>query len=117
MSEAAVDRVTKSPPILFEKTQALIGRIQQALDGPLITYWNSSSGSICSSDVVALYAILRRLGPQSRLNLLVRSSGGYGNASLQMVHLLREFASDLTVLAPLDCESAATMLALGANRI
>ncbi len=117
MSEASVQRVTKSPPVLFEKTQALIGRIQKVLEAPLITYWNASSGSICSSDVVALYDILRRLGPQPRLNLLVRSGGGYGNASLRMVHLLREFAADLTVLAPLDCESAATMLALGADRI
>lgn len=110
-------RSTKSPPILFERTQALIARLQRELDGPLISYWNSVNGSICSTDVVALYAILRRLGPQPRLNLLVRSGGGYGNASLRMVHLLREFTSDLTVLAPLNCESAATMLALGANRI
>jgi hypothetical protein len=117
VSEEAVQRATKSPPILFEKTQELIARIQCVLDAPLITYWNSTSGSICSSDVVALYAILRRLGPKPRLNLLVRSGGGYGNASLRMVHLLREFTTDLTVLAPLDCESAATMLALGANRI
>lgn len=110
-------RPTKSPPILFDKTQALIGRIQRELDAPLITYWNSSNGSICSSDAVALYSILQRLGPRERLYLFVRSGGGYGNASLRMVHLLREFAPDLTVLAPLDCESAATMLALGANRI
>src|SRR5512145_2824204 len=110
-------RATKSPPILFRRTQELIVRIQGLLGAPLISYWNSSGGSICSSDVVALYAILQRLGPKPRLNLLVRSGGGYGNASLRMVHLLRQFTSDLTVLAPLDCESAATMLALGANRI
>lgn len=110
-------RATKSPPMLFEKTQALIGRIQEDLDGPLITYWNASNGSICSSDVVALSSILERLGPRPKLNLLVRSGGGYGNASLRMVHLLRQFTSDLTVLAPLNCESAATMLALGADRI
>jgi len=34
-----------------------------------------------------------------------------------MVHLLRQFARRLTVLAPLNCASAATMLALGADRI
>lgn len=117
VSEESGPRATKSPPILFEKTQELIKRIQHTLGAPLITYWNATNGSICSSDVVALYAILRRLGPKPRLNLLVRSGGGYGNASLRMVHLLREFTADLTVLAPLDCESAATMLALGANRI
>jgi len=34
-----------------------------------------------------------------------------------MVNLLRRYAKHLTVLAPLECQSAATMLALGADRI
>src|SRR5215217_6904235 len=38
-------------------------------------------------------------------------------ASLRMVHLLRTYARKVTVLAPLNCASAATMLALGANTI
>jgi hypothetical protein len=38
-------------------------------------------------------------------------------ASLRMVHLLRRHAKRLTVAAPLNCASAATMLALGADRI
>ena len=38
-------------------------------------------------------------------------------ASLRMVHLLRQYTSRLTVLAPLNCASAATMLALGADAI
>jgi hypothetical protein len=40
-----------------------------------------------------------------------------GQASLRMVNLLRRYANHLTVLAPLECQSAATMLALGADRI
>jgi len=38
-------------------------------------------------------------------------------ASLRMVHLLRRHAKRLTVVAPLNCASAATMLALGADTI
>src|SRR5258708_491516 len=34
-----------------------------------------------------------------------------------MVNLLRQFVGQLTVLAPLECASAATMLALGADKI
>jgi hypothetical protein len=34
-----------------------------------------------------------------------------------MVNLLRRYVDHLTVLAPLECQSAATMLALGADRI
>jgi len=38
-------------------------------------------------------------------------------ASLRIVHLLREFADSLIVLVPLECASAATMMALGADEI
>jgi hypothetical protein len=38
-------------------------------------------------------------------------------ASLRLVHLLRRYAGRLTVIAPLNCASAATMLALGADTI
>jgi hypothetical protein len=61
--------------------------------------------------------VLKEMGPQERIYLFVKSGGGYGHASLRMIHLLRQFTTSLTVLAPLECESAATMLALGANRI
>ena len=47
----------------------------------------------------------------------MKSDGGSGMASLRMVHLLRRYAKRLTVAAPLNCASAATMLALGADRI
>ena len=51
-----------------------------------------------------------------RLSLFVKSDGGSGQVSLRMVNLLRQFTKRLTVLAPLECASAATMLALGADR-
>jgi hypothetical protein len=38
-------------------------------------------------------------------------------AALRLVHLLRRYARRLTVIAPLNCASAATMLALGADTI
>ena len=37
--------------------------------------------------------------------------------SLRMIHVLRQYADHLTVLVPLECVSAGTMLALGANAI
>lgn len=72
---------------------------------------------MCGSDVVAMYGLLRRLGPVARAALFIKSGGGSGEASLRMVNLLRRYVMDLTVLVPLECASAATMLALGANRI
>ena len=71
MSEQAP--VLKRPPVLFEKTQAVVERLEARLDEPLITYWNSSNGSICSNDVIGLYGVLKSIGPVPRLSLFIKS--------------------------------------------
>jgi hypothetical protein len=107
----------KTPPLLFEATQATLARIQRRVDGMFLSYWTSTSGSVCDNDVMALHDILQGAGPQKRLVLFVKSDGGSGMAALRMVHLLRRYTRRLTVVAPLNCASAATMLALGADTI
>jgi len=107
----------KTPPLLFDRTQSLFDRIQKKVDGTFLAYWTSTSGSVCDNDVSALHALLESRGRQDRIALLVKSDGGSGMASLRLVHLLRRYAGRLTVLAPLNCASAATMLALGADTI
>ena len=109
--------ILKSPPILFKKTQTVIQQIQKRLDEPFVTYWNGPNGSICDNDVTGLYSILRTVGKTNRLSIFIKSDGGSGQASLRMVNLLRQFVTTLTALIPMECESAATMLALGADRI
>jgi hypothetical protein len=109
--------VVNTPPILLEKTQSLIDALERRLEAPLVTYWNSASGSICSNDVIGLYGILQSLGKVERLALFIKSDGGFGEASLRMVNVLRQFVGELTALVPLECASAATMLALGADQI
>lgn len=107
----------KRPPILFERTQKVLAQMEAKLDSPFITYWNSDNGSICGDDVNGLYGILRDIGKVDHLYLFIKSTGGSGQASLRLVHLIRQFVTRLTALVPLACESAATMLALGADRI
>jgi hypothetical protein len=117
MAKARRRTRVKTPPILIAKTQALLKKIQPKVDGVLLTYWTSTSGSVCDNDVMALQELLQDLGPQRQLTLVVKSDGGSGMAALRMVHLLRQYTRRLTLLAPLNCASAATMLALGADRI
>src|SRR5581483_5688179 len=105
------------PPILFERTQEVIGRLEQELGEPMLTYWNSNKGSICQNDVAGLYGLLQRLGKVDRLSMFIKSGGGSGQASLRMVNLLEQYTKHLTVLVPFECQSAATMLALGADKI
>ena len=107
----------QKPPVLFHKTQAVLRRIEQAVAGPFVAYWTSDSGQVCGNDVFGFFGVLRRLGPVRRLTVFVKSDGGSGLAALRIVNLLRQFTTRLTVLVPLECTSAATMLALGADSI
>jgi len=116
-ASAARRRAITRPPILMQRTQPVIERLSDALGEPVFTYWNSTKGAICQNDVAGLYALLRSTGKLDRLSLFMKSDGGSGQAALRMVNLLRRYVNHLTVLAPLECQSAATMLALGADRI
>ncbi|HVT51700.1 MAG TPA: hypothetical protein VHE77_09045 [Dongiaceae bacterium] len=107
----------REPPILTDRTQALIAQIEAKLGGPMISYWNSNGGSICANDVVGLYGMLRKVGKVDRISLFIKSAGGSGEVSLRMVNLMRQFTASIDALVPLECASAATMLALGADRI
>ncbi|HZS07192.1 MAG TPA: hypothetical protein VFD58_20315 [Blastocatellia bacterium] len=105
------------PPILFSETQKIIAAIEKKMPGAFLTYWNSTNGSVCQDDVVAFYDLLRKIGRQKRIVLFIKSDGGTGKASLRIVHLLRQYAEQVTALVPLNCVSAATMMALGADEI
>lgn len=107
----------KKPPVLFDKTQKILGVIEKELGYPLIAYWTSPSGSVCDNDVLALYEILNVLGPQQKVALCIKSDGGSGEAALRLTHLLRQYAKQVVALIPLECASAATMLALGADQL
>jgi Serine dehydrogenase proteinase len=117
MAKSARRARIKTPPVLFAKTQAALARIQKHVDGAFLSYWISPGGSVCDNDVMALHEVLEATGSQRHITLFVKSDGGSAMASLRMIHLLRKYTRRLTVLAPLNCASAATMLALGADEI
>lgn len=110
-------RALKTPPMLFEQTQELVKHLDGTLRGTFLTYWTSESGAICGNDVQAMHEILRVVQPTDRITLFIKSGGGDGTSALRLIHLLREYVGRLTVLVPLECASAATMLALGADEI
>src|SRR5262245_9015183 len=113
----AIEIKVKQPPVLFTKTQALICTLSARLGGPLVAYWNGPRGSVCHSDVIALYHVLARLGQHETIHLFLKSDGGSGQVSLRLVNLLRQHCRRLVALVPLECASAATMIALGADGI
>ena len=117
MPHAQQARPIKRPPKLFRETQKIIQRIERQLGHAFLTYWNSPNGSVCQDDVIGFYEILRKLGKKRTLVLFIKSDGGTGRASLRIVNLLRQHTDRLIVAIPLECVSAATMMALGADEI
>jgi hypothetical protein len=107
----------KQPPVLFAKTQAAIAKLSSLLGGPIVAYWNNNRGSVCHNDVVALYEVMEKFGRHETLYLFIKSDGGSGQAALRLVSLLRQHCERIVTLVPLECASAATMIALGANEI
>jgi hypothetical protein len=105
------------PPVLFNKSQELIKRIEKFTNGKLICYWNSINGSLCQNDVQAFYEITKDLKTEKVIYFFLKSHGGDGKASLRIVNLIRQHTKKLVSLIPLECASAATMLALGSDKI
>jgi hypothetical protein len=107
----------KEPPVLYTNTQSDIAKLTTLLGAPVIAYWNNPRGSVCHNDVVAVYAILEKLGTHDTIYLFIKSGGGTGQASARLVSLLRQHCKRLVALVPLECASAATMITLGCNEI
>lgn len=102
----------------FEKSQAIIDLIQTKLDGQFICYWMIDGCSISSEDLLPIYEMTQNnLAKSKKLYIFIKSNGGSGLAALEIINMLRGYYNELVVLAPLNCASAGTMLALGANSI
>ena len=107
----------KKPPVLFNETQKIVKMIEGKINGDFLTYWHSNNSSMSSNDLVVFYRLLKEKKKKKKLYLFIKSSGGSGKVALRIVHLLRKYYEEVIVLIPLECASAATMLALGADLI
>lgn len=107
----------RRPPVKFAETQAIVQKLTATLGAPVISYWNNPRGSVCHNDVIAIHKMVEKIGKKDRAYLFIKSDGGNGQASLRVVNVLREYFREIHALVPLECCSAATMIALGANAI
>ncbi len=107
----------KIPPVVFVDTQKELAKIQEILGCPVLSYFKPSGTSIWSRDLYAIWECLKHIGKVDKLAIYVRSDGGSGMISLRIIHLLRNYVKELIILAPSECASAATMLALGCDEI
>src|SRR4029077_5992023 len=102
--------VVSSDLIRTDQTQKLLAALQKHLGIPVLAYWTSTGGSICQNDVAAMSRLLMQQSWKGKLGLFLKSDGGNPEAALRLVHLLRQKFDHITLLAPFECASAATMV-------
>lgn len=71
-----------------------------------------------ATDIIPIfYEHLKRIGNTDKIDLFIYSTGGDIMPPWRLVNLIREFSKDFNVLVPYRAHSAATMIALGADKI
>lgn len=100
---------------IYSKIEAIRGR-------PLIAYMTSRrefSGGVLGMDVIPeLCEHIRKIPKNVKdIDLLIASQGGDPNTAWRIVTVLRERFRKIGVIIPYDAQSAATMLAFGADEI
>jgi hypothetical protein len=108
-----------------DRRKDLLSQLETSFDGAgVITYITSTRANLevmMAIDIIPrLYAHLESLKSRDKLAhvcLYIHSNGGDGVVPWRMVTLIREYANSFTVLVPHRAFSAATLLALGADRV
>ena len=89
--------------------------------GRTLLCYVSQAQSIAYPDVYQMHRLLEGIEPGTPITLLLNSPGGEIDAAEKLVHRLREICLDspgaLEVVVPDYAKSAATLMALGADRI
>ena len=127
MSEPANkdDSAPSLPPTERDKRKILLEAVEEAFDGDsVITYITSTRANLevtMAIDIIPLLYThlesLRAHGKSRRICLFIHSNGGDGVVPWRIVSLIREYAEYFTVLVPHRAFSAATLLAMGADRV
>ena len=106
-----------------ETREAIIKELQTERGSKIISYIVSTrqgvNFQIADDAVRIIYDHLRKLGIKNtdKVDIFLHSFGGVGVVPWKLVNLVREFSKDFEVLVPYKAYSAATMIALGANKI
>ena len=105
------------PPFHWEKCQSLLKQIEDKIQSKLLVYYVEPGTLISNADVDFFFSHIRDLQSESSLTLILVSSGGSGLAAWRIANMLRNYCKTLTVIIPSRCASAATMLALSAEKL
>jgi hypothetical protein len=100
----------------------LIQQLQAARKSYLVTYVTSTRPGVdlpMGDDAIRLIYdhLVKKPADAKQVDLFIHSNGGSGTVPWRLVNLIREFAERFEVLIPHRAYSAATLTALGADKI
>lgn len=107
----------KAPKLNWKETQEGLDQIEKTLGGKVICYYTAPEAEINQNHPDLFLDHLRKIGEQEKIFLLLISGGGSSIASLRIAAIVRDYCRELHVLVPSRCASAATNLALAADKI
>jgi hypothetical protein len=101
--------------------KALIEQIEQARGSRVLVYVTGDRtpavAQIGDDAVRPMYAHLREMGSVDKLDLFIYSRGGAIDVPWRIVTALRQTSKEWNILVPFRANSAATLIALGADQI
>jgi len=100
-----------------EDSIALLKKIQKLDKSKVFSLIYPAGISIEQSDVDDAYDCIKTLGLTDRIDLILYSYGGDADAAYKLITVLREFCKELVGIIPSEAKSAATLMALGADKI
>ncbi|MEM3191918.1 MAG: hypothetical protein QXW80_05265 [Candidatus Micrarchaeia archaeon] len=98
----------------------LFEEIGKLLDGTVIAYTANPfhpMPMLNQQDIPFFESLLRSSGKSKNGFLMLSSPGGDGNVAEKLIVMLREYFENFTVIIPNYAKSAATMIALGSDKI
>jgi len=91
------------------------------LESTVLVYFTADSpvvGALISEDaILPIFDHLRAFGRQESLTLFLYSNGGQMETPWKLVTMLREYCKRLQIIVPYRAYSAATMIAMGTDKI
>ena len=97
------------------------GQLETMRNSKLLVYITSdrqNAETNIGADILAPFTNhLDIIGDVQKISLFIYSNGGSTLAAWSLVNLIRSFCKDLEVIVPFRCQSAATLISLGTDRI
>lgn len=96
-------------------------KLETLRDSKLLVYVTSdrqNAETNIGADILSYFANhLDLIGDVGKISLFIYSNGGNTLAGWSLVNLIRSFCKDFEVIVPFRCQSTATLIALGSDRI